>query len=162
MFRLFHRMFVYKQNYIIFLFLFYLYQCKGVFSVKKRRSEKSISEKESTFVLDMPPHSTIVIKTRSEAPYVLNVLKGTCRLEGLWDVYRGYFEGLAPYGIAFWGTYIIVLELGFQLPQIIKRMFVLPWSHPCRYSFFWHKLLTVPSIYIYSPLTLITNNLHLL
>lgn len=104
-------------------------------------------------------HINQLLKKLSSAAYAINILKDTCSLEVLIDVYRGYYESLVRYGIAFWGSSPLLDRIFKAQKNMIRRIFSLGWSQSCRGVFLQHKILTVPSIYIFSVLVMIFKNI---
>lgn len=105
-------------------------------------------------------HVQNLLKRLSRATYAINLLKDTCSTEILLDVYRGYFESLLRYGIAFWGASRHTDRVFKAQKNAIRRIFGLKWAESCRNYFIQFGILTVHSIYIFTVVTMIFKQFH--
>jgi exonuclease III len=104
-------------------------------------------------------HVEKLLRRINSALFAIRILKQTCSVETLIDVYRGYCESILRYGIAIWGNSHLLDKLLKIQKNILRVIFSLCPRHPCKKIFQQHEILTVFSLYIQDVLILTFKNI---
>lgn len=98
----------------------------------------------------------------SKAIFAIGMVRKTSDTSTALKVYHSYFVSLVRYSIIFWGSYSTLIEKVFiAQKQAIRAVFKLKFRESCKPSFKYHRILTVPSLYIMEVLMLMKKNMSL-
>lgn len=99
--------------------------------------------------LNWKEHTDILCKKVSNLSYALYKLAPTINFDALLSAYYGLVESVLRYGIIFWGN-STNKDMVFKMQKrCIRAMFSIHRTDSCKPLFIKHKLLTLPSLYIF-------------
>lgn len=111
--------------------------------------------------LNWKNHIEELCKKVSRSSYALYKLAPTVNTETLLTAYYGLVESVLRYGIIFWGNSTHKDVAFKQQKRCIRAMFGIKSTDSCRPLFAQHRILTLPSLYIFEVALFVRNNLHL-
>lgn len=97
----------------------------------------------------------------SKFAYMLFKLNKVVKTDSLLTAYHGYVASALRYGIIFWGNCTDRESIFKAQKRCIRAMFNLKTTDSCKQLFKKHKILTLPSLYIYEVAIFVKNNEHL-
>ena len=94
----------------------------------------------------------------SQVVFAVSVLRQTCSTQTILTVYRGYFDALLRYGVAFWGNSVLSESIFKVQKRILRCVFNLRKRDSCKDIFKSANILTLPSLYILETLIITYSN----
>jgi hypothetical protein len=104
-------------------------------------------------------HVNFLLNKLSSVCYIMRRLVHILNLETLKVIYFVHFHSLISYGIIFWGNSSSMHKIFITQKRILRIMLGLGPRCSCRRWFVKLSILTVPSLYIYSLIMFVYNNL---
>lgn len=108
--------------------------------------------------LNWKHHVSTLSGRLSSACFALKTVAMVTKFDTSKTVYYGYIYPHLRYGVTFWGNSTDASNIFKIQKRIIRVMCNLKYRDSCKSSFIKHKILTLPSIYIYEVLTNFINN----
>lgn len=99
--------------------------------------------------MDWKAHIAELNKKISSSSYALYKLAPTTSTDALLTAYHGLAAAVLRYGIIFWGNSTDKIQAFKHQKRCIRSMFRLEPTDSCKPYFKQHKILTLPSMYIY-------------
>lgn len=105
------------------------------------------------------PQTTILCKRLSRVLFLIRKLKFCVGREVLLTVYYGLFHSLLTYGIRLWGNSSSSDKVFLLQKKVLRIIAGLAERDSCRRAFVEYQLMTVPSLYIFSNLIYVKENI---
>lgn len=111
--------------------------------------------------LTWKPHIEDLCKKLCSRSFALYKLSRVVDIKTLLSAYHGLVASILRYGLIFWGN-STNKDIAFKSQKrCIRSMFGLKITDSCETYFKEHKILTLPSLYIYEVAVFVKNNQHL-
>jgi hypothetical protein len=104
-------------------------------------------------------HIDSLIPKLSSACYAIRAIKPFVNQETLLMVYYAYFHSIIRHGIIFWGNSSYAINVFYLQKRMIRIITGVGNRTSCKQSFIALKFLTLPSLYIYSLLCFVVDNM---
>jgi hypothetical protein len=106
-------------------------------------------------------HINILNKKLSSLCFAFLRLRGIVSLSTLLSLYYAKVQSLLSFGIIFWGSAMCSQTIFRTQKKILRIIFKLNKRTSCRQIFKSHKILTLPSLYIYNSIKFTIQNKHM-
>lgn len=111
--------------------------------------------------LNWKTHIELLSKRISSSSYALYKLSSVVNIETLLTAYYGTVESILRFGIIFWANSTNKDFIFKRQKRCIRSMFNLHVTDSCRPLFIEHKILTLPSLYIFEMALFVRKHTHL-
>ncbi|KAK9511557.1 hypothetical protein O3M35_000190 [Rhynocoris fuscipes] len=111
--------------------------------------------------LDWSEHIAATLSKVSRGCFILRKLRSCVDLAAMKSAYFAYVHSHLRYGTIVWGRANAITRLFKMQKRFVRLIEGLPRKQSCRSIFRKLKIMTVPSLYIYECLVLVSNNINM-
>ena len=111
--------------------------------------------------LSWESHITKITQTLNRSSFAIRILKPVTNAQTLRSIYFASFHSIMRYGIIFWGNSSHAQSLFKLQKRVIRVMVDAKYLESCKPIFKEHKILPLPSLYVYEILLYVRKQKHL-